>query len=348
MQPLLSLVATNFAPHSVKNLATKLPTFPKPSTAKVTSLSFILLCLAAIAAACATPKPVDPNSCGSPPKSFGFPVVLFGEPFPSTNHIISSSPVLTSGAAMYIFGEIFFSARPNATISCRFFSGWAFASKTIPLFPPPNGRPAMLVFHVIVRASRKTSSTSTVGVIRIPPFAGPRARLSRTTTAFSPLAASWTSIIFSGPHSSPNFTTCIIILYYLPSIINMPIRVAITGASGFIGRNTTAFLSREGIKVTAIVRPGKEEFVKKIGASKVKTIADISAETAAGEMAEIFFGHDAAVHFTYVSDFDVKIFEQKNTQANKNAVAAAARGGVKKFIANSGLGVADLGKKKET
>ena len=128
----------------------------------------------------------------------------------------------------------------------------------------------------------------------------------------------------------------------------MPLRVAITGASGFVGRNTTAFLSREGIKVTAIVRPGKEDFVKKLGASKARTIADISAENAADELAEIFSGHGVVMHFTYISDFDVKTFEQKNTQANKNAVAAAVRGGVKKFIANSGLGVANLGKKKET
>jgi len=50
----------------------------------------------------------------------------------------------------------------------------------------------------------------------------------------------------------------------------------------------------------------------------------------------------------YVSNSDLKSFERENTVANQNVIHAAMRAGIKKFITNSGLGVAHLGRKRET
>jgi hypothetical protein len=54
-------------------------------------------------------------------------------------------------------------------------------SAIMPPFAPPNGRPAAAHFHVIVRASLKTSSGVTLLANLIPPFPGrPVAELSIT------------------------------------------------------------------------------------------------------------------------------------------------------------------------
>jgi len=127
------------------------------------------------------------------------------------------------------------------------------------------------------------------------------------------------------------------------------LKVAITGASGFVGRNAAAYLAQEGIDVTAVVRPAKEKMLEELGA-KVKIIEDIAAEGAdvVEELVDVFVGQDAVIHLTYISDYDLKNFERRNTIANQNVINAAMRAGVKKFITNSGLGVAAFGRKKET
>ena len=56
----------------------------------------------------------------------------------------------------------------------------------MPLLPPPNGTPISAHFQVISIAKPVTSSSETVGVMRIPPLAGPSAVLCRTTKARKP------------------------------------------------------------------------------------------------------------------------------------------------------------------
>ena len=56
----------------------------------------------------------------------------------------------------------------------------------MPLLPPPNGTPISAHFQVISIAKPVTSSSETVGVMRIPPLAGPSAVLWRTTNARNP------------------------------------------------------------------------------------------------------------------------------------------------------------------
>ena len=129
----------------------------------------------------------------------------------------------------------------------------------------------------------------------------------------------------------------------------MPAKVAITGASGFVGRNLAASLQSQGEEVTAVIRPGKEKVFFEMGA-KVREIKDLAVQSVdtVNKISDIFIGQQAVFHMTYVTDWDVRVFEKMNMITNQNVIDAAMRSGVKKFITNSGLGVADLGKKRET
>lgn len=129
----------------------------------------------------------------------------------------------------------------------------------------------------------------------------------------------------------------------------MGLKVAITGASGFVGRNATAHLLHEGFDVTAIVRPGKEKVFSNLDV-RIRNIDDIAVESVdvVEKLTDIFAGNDAVFHMTYIQDADVKIFERMNTIANRNVINAALRAGVRKFMTNSGLGVANFGRKMET
>lgn len=130
----------------------------------------------------------------------------------------------------------------------------------------------------------------------------------------------------------------------------MTIRVAITGASGFVGRNSVVSLVQEGFDVTAIVRPGKEKIFSEFDDIKVETIENLAEASvdAVEKLSDILVGMDAVFHFTYIPDIDTKIFERLNMIANQNVINAAMRAGVKKFVTNSGLGVANFGRKRET
>lgn len=126
-------------------------------------------------------------------------------------------------------------------------------------------------------------------------------------------------------------------------------KAVITGASGFVGRNLAASLRQEDHEVTAIIRPGKEKLFFEIGA-KVRTIEDVAVQSVdvVEKLSDIFAGNQAVFHLTYVWDNDVKVFEKMNMIANQNVINAAMRTGIKKFVTNSGLGVANFGRKRET
>ena len=70
-------------------------------------------------------------------------------------------------------------------------------SHVTPPLPPPNGRSTTAHFHVIQNASAVTSSSVTPGWKRMPPFAGPRAKLYCTRypvkTSMPPLSR-WNGI----------------------------------------------------------------------------------------------------------------------------------------------------------
>src|SRR3712207_3841200 len=111
----------------------------------------------------------------------------------------SSSVRPMSSPKTYSAGTSLRSARAKARRTSSLFD--AEGSARIPALAPPWNRSTAAHFHVIVRASRATSRTVRVGLIRVPPLPIPRAVLSSTRTPRIPDRRSDTHTTFSGPHS---------------------------------------------------------------------------------------------------------------------------------------------------
>jgi nucleoside-diphosphate-sugar epimerase len=93
--------------------------------------------------------------------------------------------------------------------------------------------------------------------------------------------------------------------------------VAVTGATGFIGRHLTADLARRGVDVRAIVRPGSTS-ADPAGATIVR------APLEAQPLGSAFDGVDAVVHLAgVVSAVDAATYSRINAEGTR-AVAAAA------------------------
>jgi nucleoside-diphosphate-sugar epimerase len=93
--------------------------------------------------------------------------------------------------------------------------------------------------------------------------------------------------------------------------------VAVTGATGFIGRHLTADLVRRGVKVRAIVRPGSRS-------ADPPGTTIVRAPLEAQPLGPAFAGVDAVVHLAgVVSAVDAATYAAVNTEGTR-AVAAAA------------------------
>lgn len=109
--------------------------------------------------------------------------------------------------------------------------------------------------------------------------------------------------------------------------------VAITGATGFIGRHVAADLSARGIAVTAIVRPGSRH-----QAPPDSTVVRAPLDAAA--LREAFSGIDAVVHLAgVVAAVDARMFAAVNAEGTR-AVASAARDAGARLIHVSSLAAA--------
>ncbi|MBI3492916.1 MAG: NAD-dependent epimerase/dehydratase family protein [Acidobacteria bacterium] len=110
-------------------------------------------------------------------------------------------------------------------------------------------------------------------------------------------------------------------------------RVAITGATGFIGRHLTAHLASRGISVQAIQRPESRRTAPE-GATVVRARLD------AASLAPAFAGVDAVVHLAgVVSSTREREFFDVNVEGTR-AVAAAARAADVRVIHVSSLAAA--------
>jgi nucleoside-diphosphate-sugar epimerase len=99
--------------------------------------------------------------------------------------------------------------------------------------------------------------------------------------------------------------------------------VAVTGATGFIGRHVTADLLARGIEVRGIVRPGSTHDVP-AGVAIVRVPLDRAALT------EAFAGADAVVHLAgRVNAIDPAVYSEVNVEGTREVATAAAAAGAR-------------------
>ncbi len=117
--------------------------------------------------------------------------------------------------------------------------------------------------------------------------------------------------------------------------------VAITGANGYLGKNTIKLAMKKGWRVHAIVRRKEVvDEVKELGA-KPYLIPQFDIK----KYREAFNGCIAVIHFANVVCGSKEIFEKVNIVGLKQIIKAAEEAGVKRIIYPSGLGVNKYGKR---
>jgi len=119
-------------------------------------------------------------------------------------------------------------------------------------------------------------------------------------------------------------------------------RLAVTGASGFVGRELLALAVRERADVAAIVRSD----------AAASTVAQLGARPAlvprleADRLTKAFAGADVVVHLAMIGrERGEETFEAVNVRGTRAVGEAARQAGVPRVILFSGLGVASYGLK---
>lgn len=117
-------------------------------------------------------------------------------------------------------------------------------------------------------------------------------------------------------------------------------KVAITGASGFIGKNLCTYLQNLNYEIVPIIRtePKNGFFTETLKIEPV--IADVRDYPA---LLESFTGVDAVIHLAALfnnPENSLKDYEEINVEGTRNTITAAHAAGVKKIIYCSTIGVA--------
>ena len=119
----------------------------------------------------------------------------------------------------------------------------------------------------------------------------------------------------------------------------MKLNVAVTGASGFIGRQTVEYIHHLGHSVTAFVN--KETFIK--GSQTTKIVENIASEL---HWEELLKGIDVVVHLAgrahNINESNIKIddiYKQINCDATIEIARASANVGARRFIFLSSIKV---------
>ena len=111
------------------------------------------------------------------------------------------------------------------------------------------------------------------------------------------------------------------------------LKVAITGANGFVGKNVGRVLAKKGISVIGVVREGKKS---SINFGTTLTSEDLSENNLASRLR----GCSALLHFIGKGKQTVDSDYQKiNVGLTKNAINLCKKAKIKKIIYISGLGV---------
>ena len=109
--------------------------------------------------------------------------------------------------------------------------------------------------------------------------------------------------------------------------------VVITGANGFVGKNVSKYLSKNGFKIIGIVRKGKKKTVR-FGECIV------SQNLSERNLVSKIKGSSALLHFIGQGIQNVDLdYEKVNVSLTKNVIKLCKKAKIKKIIYISGLGV---------
>ena len=113
---------------------------------------------------------------------------------------------------------------------------------------------------------------------------------------------------------------------------NISTNVAVTGASGFVGKNVRKFLYKNKVNVLGISR---KNFVKYPTETKIQ-----AKNLLEHQLQKKLKNYDALVHLIGIGiESSGSTFEEINVNLTKNAIKLCKKSGIKKIIYISGLGV---------
>ncbi len=110
-------------------------------------------------------------------------------------------------------------------------------------------------------------------------------------------------------------------------------KVLVTGGTGYVGRDVVTELLVSGHEVRALVRAGAGPRLPQGAEPAVGDVTDAASVDAAAE------GVEAIVHLVAILDGSDEQFEAVNAGGTRNAIAAAERQGIRRFLHMSALGV---------
>jgi len=119
-------------------------------------------------------------------------------------------------------------------------------------------------------------------------------------------------------------------------------RIAVTGASGFVGRHVVAHAARAGFHVVGVVRSdGAAQAIRELGGHPMQLVGrDPDA------LVRAIDGCDAVVHLAQIgAERGGQTYESVNVGFTGRVVEDARRAGVGRFVCFSGLGVASYGRR---
>lgn len=119
-------------------------------------------------------------------------------------------------------------------------------------------------------------------------------------------------------------------------------RIAVTGASGFVGRHVVAAASARGFEVLGIVRQVQREAIVRDAGGRPIHVHGLHADA----LARAFKGCAAVVHLAQIgAERAGGTYETTNVAGTRQVVDAAHRAGVPTIVFASGLGVTSYGLK---
>jgi len=116
-------------------------------------------------------------------------------------------------------------------------------------------------------------------------------------------------------------------------------RIAVTGASGFVGGHLLRAAAAAGTRVRAIVR--SKESARRVRAQGAEAVV---APLRLPDLVPVLGGVDAIVHLAHIgSERHGQTYQAVNVHGTHEVAAAAATAGVRRMVMFSGLGVARYG-----